>query len=336
MEYPKPAYNDPITKIPRAFLGPQLDTDPSRVTKPALELIAHRSHQLPTEPGVAYDWQYGVTTLARDYLPGGIPFAEFSYDRLLEIEALFERSWRWFQPEAPEDHLLTPVERFFKGFFKHVCESMDLEPFMAYRNLDVPLLLPTYELERRMNIYKSTRPLVYDPETHTYVSFDTLSATLKGYEKYGVTKKNAIAKHDALKVEGPQLWAQYEEEPEDTILINVEHHLQELEAKVPQPPRELFERELEVIRRPETHPIEQAARLWFFELKHPSSAIGSRQAGRALAGIVLLSHGYTPPTLSAEQLRQGKASVRQFIQVLSTAIQKEQNVAARRHWCALV
>jgi len=334
----KPAQNGPFQHIPDTFYGPKNERNFAvNLTKPVLEQLARNSGKLPTTVGKTYDWSYGLTTLEGRYLPKGFSFEDFSYNKLVEIEGLFARSWRWCQPPQGKVDLLSSEDRFFLPFLKHVIQDPDLEPIEAYRNHDTPLLLPKDELQRRLNMYFSQRPLVFDPHTGTYLAPDNLSRVLDQYEKQGLTAKNARAEFCDEPNCGPQFWGQ-EDIEDDVMLIDLEYQRDQIQDKLSSDDTKgLFERELVVLKDASTHPIEQAARIWFFSHKHPTSPVGSEQAGKALAGIVLLTHGYIPPTISdyelggiLEQTLPADNGVRIFTDFVARATLKAQQ---KQHFC---
>ena len=340
----KPVQNGPFQLVPDTFHGPKKDRAFAvQLTKPVLDELARNTGELPTTVGKTYDWSYGLTTLESRYLPEGFSFEDFSYDKLVEIEGLFARSWRWWQPPQGAVDLLSPEDRFFLPFLEHVIHDPDLEHIEAYRNHDTPLLLPKDELQRRLNMYSSQRPLTFDPHTGTYLAPADLSRVLDQYEKQGLTAKNARAEFCDEPNCGPQFWGQ-EDIKDDVMLIDLEYHRDQIKAKLPgDDTKRLFERELVVLKDPSTHPIEQAARIWFFSHKHPTSPVGSAQAGKALAGIVLLTHGYVPPTISDRELDgalerslPSDNGVRIFTDFVARATLGAQHLPQKQNFCYIL
>ncbi len=323
----KPAQNGPFQRIPDTFHGPKNKRELAmNLTKPVLDKLARNSGELPTTVGKTYDWSYGLTTLENRYLPEGFSFEDFSYDKLVEIEGLFARSWRWWQPPQGKIDLLTPIERFMFAFFTNVNADINIYDWKSYLSFDTPILLSKSELQRRLNIYYSTHPLIFDPHTGTFLLKQEPERILEQLEGAGVTKRNAVEEHGE-----DEIWDKDSLE-DDTMLIGIDFYLSDIEKKLATPdPRGLFERELVVLKDASTHPIEKAARIWFFSHKHPTSPIGSAQAGKALAGIVLLTHGYIPPTISdcelgeaLEEALPADNGVRIFTDFVARAVLKAQ------------
>lgn len=340
----KPAQNGPFQRIPDAFHGPQKERAFAvNLTKPVLDRLARNSGELPTTVGKTYDWSYGLTTLESRYLPRGFSFENFSYDKLVEIEGLFARSWRWWQAPQGKVDLLSPEDRFFLPFLEHVIHHPDLEPIEAYRNLETPLLLPKNELQRRLNMYFSQRPLTFDPHRGTFLAPADLSRVLDQYEKQGLTAKKARDEFCDEPNCGPQFWGQ-EDIEDDVMLIDLEYQRDQIQNKLSNDDTKgLFERELVVLKDVSTHPIEKAARIWFFSHKHPTSPVGSEQAGKALAGIVLLTHGYIPPTISDYELGEvleealpAGNGVRIFTDFVARSVLKAQHLPKKQKFCYIL
>lgn len=330
MEFPKPASTKSYDIHPRNFTrGEHFQQVALNLTKERLDKLASAAIKAPTEMGKMYDWSYGVTTLTQKY-PLGVEGPQFTYDTLLEVEGLFERSWRWWQKGTPQEHLLSPEDRFFRAFLTDVNSDVNLYDFKSYLNFDTPFFLSKAELQRRLNIYFSTHPLVFDPVTHKFYTKQEAEAVLEKWEKEGVTVHNAREEHGEH-----QIWDEDSMTPE-TMLIGIDFYLEAIEKKLEAAPRALFERELEVIRNPETHPVEKAARIWFFSLKHPSSPLGSSQAGRALAELTLLSHGYRAPKMTEQDARAATGSLEAFTQRLIQGINDGQKATRLNMTCTLI
>lgn len=78
-----------------------------------------------------------------------------------------------------------------------------------------------------------------------------------------------------------------------------------------------LEKSLEFIKTQESHPIEKACRIWLDIVRIHISHEANKRTGKAIASVILLSHGYLPPKI-------GKDDEKEYLAVLQKGIESEE------------